>query len=261
MPNPTFTLFEAIAVELSDTNSRVLTDRDWERADENNPFLDELGRQYSTSREHAIPLAVADIERHFNARDSMMPFAYDQDSGRFETVDKTYLAFIGSMISLRSTGVVSKAFEIAVLQRLALRVTGSIHRVGFPRNRLRKIPACNTHLASLGFGNGALRSRQKDGGLDIIWILPLGAFPYKPLVIVQCKNGELNWKDADTSYASCHRTLHKHTALTQDAHLQCVLFNDYVTHDVLPGDAMQYVPLGLSDLASPLSATPQQVII
>jgi hypothetical protein len=81
------------------------------------------------------------------------------------------------------------------------------------------------------------------------------------MAIIQCKNGELNWKDADTSYASCTRTISRHAGLLADAHMQCVLFNDYVMPEKLPDQMMQYVPLGLSDLARPISVNPTQVLI
>jgi hypothetical protein len=261
MPDPTFTLFEVVASELCTTTSRVLTERDLERADENNPFLGELKRQYSCDGDGAILAAVAAISSHFAERDSLMPFTYDSETSRFTASDQEYLAFITRMAELRSKGLSAKDFEVAVLGRLALRVTGSLHRVGFPRDTRKTTTSCNEHLANIGFRSGVLKGRQKDGGLDILWILPLGAFPYRPMAIVQCKNGELSWKDADTSYATCTRTMSRHAGLLLEAHLQCVLFNDYVSPEQLPDDMMQYIPLGLSDLAKPLTLIPTQVLI
>ena len=261
MPDPTFTLFEVVAAELCITASRVLTERDLERADENNPFLGELKRQYSRDGDGAIRAAVQAISAHFTARESIMPFTYDHDTARFTASDPEYLAFISKMVELRSKGPSARDFEIAVLGRLALRVTGSLHRVGFPRDKRKKTASCNEYLASIGFRNGVLKGRQKDGGLDILWIIPLGAFPYRPTAIVQCKNGELDWKDADTSCATCTRTISRHAGLLSGGHLQCVLFNDYVSPEQLPDEMMQYIPLGLSDLARPLTLIPTQVLI
>ena len=39
-----------------------------------------------------------------------------------------------------------------------------------------------------------------------------------------------------------------------EVHLYCVLFNDYITPNVLPEKRVGFVPLGISDLAAPAKA-------
>jgi hypothetical protein len=91
--------------------------------------------------------------------------------------------------------------------------------------------------------------QEKDGGLDILWLLPLGSIPHRPIVSVQCKNGEFNVEVADTSLGAGVRSLSQHTGLQPTVHVPCVFFNDYIHADILGGKQLQYVPLGLTDLA------------
>jgi hypothetical protein len=251
MPSSIFTLFETVAIELSSVPARVITERDWERADTNNPFVEELMGHYGTSFDDAIVHAVADLQVHFTDRQNRLPFTYDPRTGEFSSVDPEYISFINQVYEIRSEGVSSASFEKAVLGRIALRVMGSLHRVGHPRELHRTNVTINSYLHGLGFAEKTLRGRQKDGGLDIIWSIPFGAVPYRPLAVVQCKNGSLSWKDADASVATCTRTIFRHRGLMPEAHIQCVVFNDYVLPESLPDETMQYVPLGLSDLATP----------
>src|ERR1035441_5493230 len=134
MPNPIFEFFEVIAEELCDEESRVITRPDLQANNEQAPLLDALKREMKApSTEEAIRLCVLALEAHFAERGTLLPFTYDPVTGRFTVVDQEYLKFVVAMASIRSVGEKSKDFELGVLGRLKLRATGSLHRVGHPR--------------------------------------------------------------------------------------------------------------------------------
>jgi hypothetical protein len=267
-----FEFFEMVAEELNSTRRRVLTRRHFETRVTGRPggqprnsaratIIDDLEEAHSeSSSAKAIQRSVEFLADHFKNRDANLPFIYKVTTGEFRARDVAFLAFINDARRMRATAANGKAFEIAVMQRLFVRVKGTVHRVGHPRDLHRTIRACNTYLETLGFGKNTLRNQAGDGGFDLIWPLPFGAIPYRPLALLQCKNGQFDWTAADHSVTQCDRSMQQHRGLAQSAHLHFVMFNGYVTPDVLPADKMTYVPLGLSDLAK-LSMMPMHIAI
>jgi hypothetical protein len=132
---------------------------------------------------------------------------------------------------------------------LSGRVYGEVHRVGSPRDTKRSRDAFNAHLQKLGFTKPVALGREKDGGFDILWLLPLGAIPHRPIVSVQCKNGEFSMEEADKSNGASRRSLGQHGGLQPGVHVLCVLFNDYICARKLTAKQLDFVPLGLSDVA------------
>jgi len=94
-----------------------------------------------------------------------------------------------------------------------------------------------------------LLGQEKDGGLDILWELPIGSIPHRPLISVQCKNGEFDLGQADQSVGAGSRSLALLRGLQGNVHVPCVLFNDYIFPSIVVSKPMNFVPLGLSDLA------------
>jgi hypothetical protein len=94
-----------------------------------------------------------------------------------------------------------------------------------------------------------LYGRDKDGGLDILWLLPLGAIPHKPIVSVQCKNGVFNMDEAHKSVGTASGYLSRYIGLQNQVHVPCVLFNDYIYTEMFSPRQLNFVPLGLTDLA------------
>src|SRR5260370_23410210 len=179
MYSPLFEFFEVIAEELATEKSRVLTRSDLQVRDEDSPLLDELKREMkANSTEDAIEHAVAALKAHFEAKGAQLPFEYDSPTGRFTARDQAYLAFIKDMSSIRSVAKRSRDFEYGVAERLGQRATGTVHRVGHPRDTKKKSKDFNAHLRTLGFVRPVLLGREKDGGLDILWLLPGGTIPH-----------------------------------------------------------------------------------
>jgi hypothetical protein len=252
MPNPIFDLFEIVAEELALQDSRVLTPKDSQLNEEQSAIFDELKTELEAeTTEEAIQKAVDFLAEHFRSKGSRLPFEYDAATGRFSVVDKDFLNFVKDTKSIRSLGKRSRDFEVRALQRLQLRATGELHRVGHPREHKKTREAFNAHLRNLGFNGHVLLDKEKDGGFDILWVLPIGTTPHKPIVSIQCKNGEFDMEAADQSIGAGSRSLSQHRGLQPAVHVPCVLFNDYIYPDILTKKQFNFVPLGLSDLSRP----------
>jgi len=247
---PLFEFFEIISEELSTQPSRVITRDDLQVNKEVSSLLDDLkAEMQGASAEDAMHKAVEALRVHFQEKSSRLPFSFDPTTGRFEATDPDFLSFVNIMGSIRSIGKKSMIFECTVADRLSQRTTGSIHRVGHPRRRKKGKKAFNKHLRQLGFHRPVLLGQEKDGGFDIMWMLPLAAIPHRPIVSVQCKNGEFSFEAADTSVGAGLRSFSQHGGLTTSIHVPCVLFNDYIQSKALPRKQLNFVPLGLTDLA------------
>ncbi len=261
MPNPCFEFFEIVAEELSREDSRVLTPNDLQLDDEHSILFEELKRHTkAATSEDAIESAVAFLDAHFATRGSHLPFSYDKQTGRFDAIDKDYLTFISQTSYIRSLGKKARQFELSVLNRLKVRAVGSLHRVGHPRQKRKSKKQFNGYLKKLGFNGKVLTGQEKDGGFDILWFLPIGAIPHRPIVSVQCKNGAFNIQHADESCGPCSRSFTQHNGLQPHVHLACVLFNDYISPELLSKKPLQFVPLGLSDLIQPTTPVTVEAI-
>ncbi|MGB8542425.1 MAG: hypothetical protein WCD49_12385 [Candidatus Acidiferrales bacterium] len=246
-----FEFFEVIAEELSVEESRVLTRKDLQLNAEQAPLLDELKDEMgSQTTEEAIQSAVQFLAAHFQSKGSQLPFTYDEPTGRFTATDTEFLKFVRDISGIRSLGKRSRDFEVSVLQRLRQRATGRLHRVGFPRDNKKRSEAFNEHLKDFGFNGQVLLGKEKDGGLDILWELPIGSVPHRPMVSVQCKNGEFDIAQADQSVGAGSRSLAQHRGLQANIHIPCVLFNDYIFPKIVVNKPLNFVPLGLSDLSN-----------
>lgn len=261
MPSPLFEFFEVVAEELCADDSRVITREDLAARDDRAPLLDELKRQMkAASSDEAIRLAVDCLDRHFAERGSRTPFTYDPATGRFVASDHTFLPFVVEMSQIRGLRERARDFECEVARRLSEKASGNLHRVGFPRDHLTTRPQFNTHLRTLGFGRDVALGAEKDGGFDILWVLPVGAIPHRPLVSVQCKNGSFNIENADVSVGAASRSFSQHSGLQPSVHVPCVLFNDYISRESLTPKQLNFVPLGLTDLSPMIDRVTLQMI-
>ena len=250
MPEPLFEFFEVIATELAGTSSKVITHEDFRIGEEVSPFFEAMMRYLKVVNvEATILAAVKKLTEHFEAKGAELPFQYQPETGKFTATCAEFLSFVSEMKDMRSIGKRSRDFECNVARRLGERATGSIHRVGHPRDRKKSRVQLNRHLKKLGFSRPVVYGKEKDGGLDILWFLPVGAIPHKPIVSVQCKNGEFDTDEADKSIGAGSRSLGQNERLQVGIHVPCVLFNDYIHQDMLAKKQFNFVPLGLTDLA------------
>ena len=119
-------------------------------------------------------------------------------------------------------------------------MTGSLHRVGFPRTQRPKRAEFNAYLKTIGFAEDVALGKEKDGGLDILWALPIGTIWHRRIVSVQCKNSEFDIEDGDVSVGAGNRSLGQHRRLQPSVHVPCVLYNDYLYPQVVTPKAMVF---------------------
>jgi hypothetical protein len=243
-----FELFEAICSELRTQEERIITEgvlSPEERED--------LMNEVKVPEEHdAFARALEQLALHFAQKGSKLPFIYNLTTGRFKAVDKSFIKFVTDARSIRGSAQPSaKQFEVHACRRLADRVTGTLYRVGWPRSKKKGRAAFVGLLKKIGFEGNVLEANDKDGGLDIIWLPPMGAIPLRPIVSLQCKNSSFDREEAFSSVGRAVGTIGRHSHLVAAGTYICfVIFNDYID-DTFHGKAKGwgFIPLGLTDLA------------
>lgn len=246
--NPTFDLFEEICAELSGLQECVLIDDDF------SPSTLQGVKRWAkeTTTTSSIAKAISYLDRHFQARGSALPFNYDLTTGRVTAVNREFIDFVSDAQNLRSAGEDSGDFEIDTSRHFAGKLTGILRKVGSPRTNHKTRKQFAAYLINeLGFEEGVLVGRDKDGGFDILWFPPLGAFPFRAIVSIQCKNSLYNKKAGFESVMRAKQTLSRHShSRAEGCHLHCVIYNDYIDEKIRDNARHAgFVPLGLSDLA------------
>jgi hypothetical protein len=248
MANPTFDIFEQICIELRGKQESVLIQDDFDPA-----TVTELKRYFQepSNATTAITKALAYLEKHFQDRGSMLPFNYDLKKGTLQALHNDYIEFVADAKDKRSIQNEAEDFELATSERLQTKLTGLLRRVGHPRKKYRKISEFRSYLKNFGFEDSAIAGHDKDGGLDILWYPPLGAFPFRGTVSIQCKNTPYDREDGLSSVGRASQTLqHQTYASAEGTHLHYVLFNDYIDEKLMwKNRKAMFVALGISDLA------------
>ena len=99
MSNPVFDLFEAICIELTEQEESVFTENDF-----NSSLIIDLKKQYKEPvASEAISKAVVDLQDHFAARSSNLPFEHNALTGEFRSVDSDYIKYISDAQNIRVT--------------------------------------------------------------------------------------------------------------------------------------------------------------
>jgi hypothetical protein len=251
--NPTFELFEVICDELANAASMVLVDEDLDAT-----LIADLKKAHKqTEAARAVDAAVAEMTAHFESKVLSLPFTFSAATRYFEVTDPEFVQFIALARAKRGVGGAdAKQFEVQVAARLAQRVTGLVHHVGTPRSKANsKKERFLKYLMGIGWGENALEPHDKDGGLDILWMPPLGALPLRPFVSVQCKNSSFDEDDAAASAARAIRTLSRHRHVAHH-HMVCVVFNDYIDKSYhAKANGWIFLPLGLTDFGRLVNPT------
>lgn len=249
--NPTFDLFEEICGELSGQQDCVLIDDDFSQA-----TLQGVKRwAKETATTSAVAKALSYLRKHFEARGSTLPFNYDLTTGRVTALNREFIDFVSDAQNQRSVPKESKDFEVATAKHIAGKVTGILRRVGSPRSKYKTRGQFAAYLVKeFAFDERVLVGNDKDGGFDILWFPPLGAFPFRAIVSIQCKNSLYNRDAGFESVGRAKQSLKHHShARAEETHLHCVIYNDYIDERLMEhARNAEFVPLGLSDLA-PLS--------
>jgi len=248
MNNPVFELFEEICTDLADKDEPVLIDDDF------SPLTVEGVKKWAKEAvtTEALAKALEYLKLHFEVRGSVLPFTYDLATGRVTATNREYIDFVASAQEQRSLSKESEKFEVATSLRLETRLTGLIHRVGSPRKKHKRRKEFAKYLKNeFSFVERVLIGNDKDGGFDILWFPPLGAFPFRAMVSIQCKNAPYNRDEGFKSVGRAKQSFQRHShASSEECHLHCVVYNDYVDESTLEhAREACFVPLGLSDLA------------
>jgi hypothetical protein len=259
MLSASFELFELVCTELNGRGTCVITNEDLGSETEEQTggrldnLLDNLRLEHDVlDNQRAISAALTGLQKHFNSRRSELPFAYDLTTRQFRTLDHEFVQFIARVSGRRSSGgQYAKEFENATCRRLEAKVTGMLYNVGAPRKVMTTAPQFKGYLRTLGFDNRVILGDERDGGLDILWLPPLGANPVAPIISLQCKNGLFSRSVAREASSRTAETLLCHSMLRGNGvHLSAIVFNDYIEPERLPNKPITYIPLGLSDLAA-----------
>jgi len=244
---PTFQFFEDVCNELHYSDEAVLPEDTFLSED----MLRDLQDEYEElNPEAVIPKVLHSLEAHFELRGSKLPFQYDLPTRSFSISDKAYVEFVARSSGMRGVPKESKAFELATADRLRQRGVGNLHCVGWPRSKRKDVKSFNAYLQTLGFDEKVALGKDKDGGFDVLWLLPFGAVPHRPIISFQCKNGSYDIEEAYKSNGATEMSLGCHLGLSVDVHMICVVFNDYIEKSMLSKKPYHFAPLGLSDLAS-----------
>lgn len=247
-----FELFDLVCLELTARNEFILADR----------LPVNLGPELMSATERpvladALEVTFGALDQHFRNKGSALPFEYVAATGTVTARDQDFISFAVEAANIRSSGKDSKDFEKAIGRKLAARLgTGAFHNIGWPRATRTRLSEINAYLQELGFEDRVLRGRDKDGGMDLLWLLPLGTIPVRPLISFQCKNARFKpatIREANTSVVFATRAIHRHSVMRASGAYMCfVVFNDYLDSEIYDmAEGLQYAPLGLSDL-SPL---------
>jgi hypothetical protein len=242
-------LFEAICEELNAHSTSTITE---EVISED--VVEELANRYKTIEfQPTLDRSLQDLEAHFSAKGSSLPFQYDLRTMQFESRDRDYIEFVVTVNSIRGRPLPdSKTFEEEVCRRLATKLTGELHSIGYERRKKRSVREFGRYLEQLGFTQEALDPNANDAGLDILWFPPLGKTPIRPMISFQCKNSSYDKQDGFESVGQTETTFHRHRNMTAaQTYICCVVFNSYIDESFDHRTrGLTFVPLGLSDMAS-----------
>jgi len=244
----TFELFEAICEALRGDGASIITESILS-PELMEDLRDELE---ASSNQVAFAKAVKALKSHFSSKGSQLPFSFDLRTGSCQAREPSFIDFISKARSIRGSGQpAAKQFEIDTCKWLSRRLTGWLHRVGWPRGAKKSRRDFVAHLRHLGFDANVLEPHDNDGGFDLLWLPPLGAVPIRPIVSVQCKNSGFDREEAYRSVGQASRSLTRHSHMRgQNTFMCCVLFNDYIDASFKrKARGWPFVPLGLTDLA------------
>ncbi len=121
-----------------------------------------------------------------------------------------------------------------------------------PRHATRKQFAAYL-LKEFGFEQGVLVGNDKDGGFDILWFPPLGAFPFRPWSLSSARIPHTIGLKDFKSVGRAKQSLSRHShARAEEAHLHCVLYNDYIDEKVMEdANAARTQKMGLPSFNKP----------
>lgn len=198
------------------------------------------------------------IEKYFKERGLIPVVEIGLDPPRAKIVSNDSARFLLDAKKLRGVKREGKEFENLVARQLSGKLTGQIINVGYPRKN-NKSAIFKQRLKELGVDVKKLK-HVKDGGLDVIWLPPLGKKSEIPFVNFQCKNTEVFGNDVKVSVLDARKTWSRHKRLSESVFLIFVVANTYLTPKMVDdANGRGYVCLGLPELLECSNPNPPAV--
>ena len=203
------------------------------------------------SAQDAIKALKNFLEEYFKDRHSPPIIEISVNPNRIRIVSNDSAKFIKAAMRVRNNQRNAKEFENIISDELSKKLTGEVINIGYPRKD-KKVRIFKDKLKELGIDVSILRKKVKDGGLDILWVLPLGKRSEIPFVNFQCKNKDIPGKDVDASVIEARRTFARHTYFKNPELMPIfVVMNTYLCEEIVAGSSGQgYVYLGLTEILS-----------
>jgi hypothetical protein len=154
--------------------------------------------------------------------------------------------FILASKALRGNSKRGKEFEDLVADQLCQKLRGQVMSVGYRQQG--GISAFRNELKSLGVDLAGVKY-VKDGGLDVIWLPPLGKKSEIPFASFQCKNTETIGDDIKSSISDARKTLKRHHLFMPNDFPLFVVINTYLDQKAIrDSDGRGCTYLGLPEL-------------
>lgn len=208
----------------------------------------------------AIKALKSFIRKYFEERRLLPVLEITLDPPAVRIFSREGAEFLMAAKALRGDKTAGKQFEDLVAKRLAAKLTGRVMNVGYPR---RHCPTADymEQLRELGIDASKFK-KIKDGGMDVIWIPPLGKKSEIPFLNFQCKNTEVIGNDVKISLNDFRRTSNRHELFTNSEFLVFIVVNTYLDKRLIEASSKRgYVCLGLPELLASVDIHPPAVYL
>lgn len=218
---PSFSAFETMLEEAQNRQGSWLFE--YEEIDR----ISELQEEFKTTTpEKAIKELRRFIESYFEERNLAPILQISLNPPCATIIAPEGARFILAARSFRGRVKSAKDFESLVATQLSKKLTGQVMCVGYPRKQ-KPVALFRGEMNGLGINLDGVK-RINDGGLDVLWLPPLGKKAEIPFVNFQCKNTETLGDDVIKSVSDARKTLKRHELFTQSEFLIFAVVNTYL---------------------------------
>lgn len=251
---PSFSIFELMTEEATNRGGEWLFEYD---------ELDRAGELQNEFKiktlEGAIRALKPFLEQYFAERNIEQVIEITLTPPKVKILSVAGAKFILASKALRGNSKSGKRFEDLVANQLSRKLNGQVMSVGYRQRQ--GVAAFRSTLKELGVDlTGA--KYLKDGGLDVIWLPPLGKKSEIPFMNFQCKNTETIGDDVKGSVSDARKHLHSHQLFRPDDFLIFAVFNTYLDPKMVKDSKGRgCVYLGLPELLACRNLTPPPMFI
>ena len=251
---PSFSIFELMTEEATNRGGEWLFQYDeLDRAGE-------LQKQFKVkSVEAAIRALKPFLEQYFRERNVEQVIEISLAPPKVKILSTEGAKFILDSMSLRGKAKAGKSFEDLVASQLSRKLTGQVMSIGYRQRQ--GVPAFRNTLKELGIDLTNAK-HLKDGGLDVIWLPPLGKKSEIPFLNFQCKNTETIGDDVKGSVSDARKHLHSHHLFRPDDFVVFAVFNTYLDPKMVKDSKGRgCVYLGLPELLTSRNKAPAPIFL